>query len=651
MDLPNHSPEGLAQERADPQCLGVVRAHISLILACLVFLAGCGSPVTARRVGPRDVYQQDSASVLDSGEPSRFTRIVLSRAALDPIYEKSPRLALSGLYGQALRKTSQDQILALAEISFLIGQKNDDRAAYLGAAVYAYLYLFDRQETAQDKWDPRTRIAADVYNRALPRAFRSAETGAFEPIAGVRKLPVGDIRIEVPRTSVTWPHGVSFDVFLPADEFEVEGLAASYRRPGMGAPLIAERRPAEPGSPDPFPENLAIPATAFLRIEGSLSDVAAGTATGRLELLDPLKEGSIEVRGESVPLEAQTTTAYAHLLGESSPLRREIGSFFGINEDAELGGLGMIEPYAPGRIPVILVHGTASSPGRWAGLVNELRNDPQLGDRYQFWFFTYNSGNPIVYSTALLRESITSLVARLDPEGEDPALREIVLIGHSQGGLLVRLAISDSTVIDYKSLGLNVPGPEDTDVEGVVDLREILIFKPLPEVTRAIFLATPHRGSFVAGGRLGKMGSGMVRVSQRIVQLPWQLFVVPAQALAKGDNPFEVQPVGALTAVDNMVPNSRFNTIMAEVPMSSRVPVHSVIGVQGEGFARRGNDGVVAYDSAHLEAAESEVIIRSSHSLQSNPHTVAEVKRILLRHLEAPDGKQPPANATESVAR
>lgn len=85
--------------------------------------------------------------------------------------------------------------------------------------------------------------------------------------------------------------------------------------------------------------------------------------------------------------------------------------------------------------------------------------------------------------------------------------------------------------------------------------------------------------------------------------------------------------------------------------MSNHVPVHSVIGVQGEGFAARGNDGVVAYDSAHLEAAESEVIIRSSHSLQSNPHTVAEVKRILLRHLQAPDGKQLPANAPESAAR
>ena len=38
----------------------------------------------------------------------------------------------------------------------------------------------------------------------------------------------------------------------------------------------------------------------------------------------------------------------------------------------------MLHPHKTGRIPVVLVHGTASSPARWAELVNELENDPQL---------------------------------------------------------------------------------------------------------------------------------------------------------------------------------------------------------------------------------------------------------------------------------
>ena len=58
-----------------------------------------------------------------------------------------------------------------------------------------------------------------------------------------------------------------------------------------------------------------------------------------------------------------------------------------------------------------------------------------------------------------------------------------------------------------------------------------------------------------------------------------------------------------------------------------------IVGVRGDGPAETGNDGVVEYESAHLTAAVSEVVVRSGHSLQSDPVTVAEVRRILLEHL------------------
>jgi hypothetical protein len=38
-------------------------------------------------------------------------------------------------------------------------------------------------------------------------------------------------------------------------------------------------------------------------------------------------------------------------------------------------------------IPVALVHGTASSPARWAEMANELLGDPAIGSRYQIWLF------------------------------------------------------------------------------------------------------------------------------------------------------------------------------------------------------------------------------------------------------------------------
>ena len=104
----------------------------------------------------------------------------------------------------------------------------------------------------------------------------------------------------------------------------------------------------------------------------------------------------------------------------------------------------MMQPYRPGRIPVVFVHGTASSPARWAEMTNELMNDPVLGQRYQFWFFLYNTGNPVAYSAMGLREALQHVVADVNPNGTDPALRQMVVIGHSQGGLLTKMTVVNS---------------------------------------------------------------------------------------------------------------------------------------------------------------------------------------------------------------
>ena len=94
----------------------------------------------------------------------------------------------------------------------------------------------------------------------------------------------------------------------------------------------------------------------------------------------------------------------------------------------------MLHPYSPGKIPVVLVHGTLSSPVRWAELVNELEGDPRIRQRFQIWIFLYDTGNPIAYSAGRLRAALTATLQELDPEGKDPALRRMVVIGHSQGG-------------------------------------------------------------------------------------------------------------------------------------------------------------------------------------------------------------------------
>jgi len=150
------------------------------------------------------------------------------------------------------------------------------------------------------------------------------------------------------------------------------------------------------------------------------------------------------------------------------------------------------------------VHGTASSPGRWAEMINELGNDRRIGPRVQFWLFTYDTGNPIGFSAAILRSSLIDLVKNLDPEGKDPALRDMVVMGHSQGGLLTKMMALDSGDTMWK-LASDTPLDDlDLDPEQRERVRSIAFFKPVPSVKRLIFLSTPHRGSYLAGNWLAR---------------------------------------------------------------------------------------------------------------------------------------------------
>ncbi|MDG2304295.1 MAG: hypothetical protein P8R42_06485 [Candidatus Binatia bacterium] len=615
-----------------------------LVLLALTLVA-CGPAVTVKRVSPHDVYQGDSASILETGETTRFSSIELHLAGISE--EKARRDMLIKMHKRAVVDGYRGPLLALAELAYLEGQRTERQTEYLGAAVYAYLYLFGDLEGAKPTaWDPRTRIAADIYNRALARAFSTDDGDHFLLESGTRRLPVGQIAITVPVSTIQWEDNVLFETFQPADIYEVDGLAARYRQPGLGAPLIGTRtlRLGEKGL---YPPELDIPATAFLRVDGGLEQLRTGTLHGTLELYDPLATPTISVAGQVIPLEAQTTTAYAYLLGSSPVWDFELAGFLSGADETIPPGISLAEPYRPDAIPVVLVHGTASSPARWAGLFNDLNNDPTIQKYFQFWFFTYNSGNPIAYSAAKLRKAIGETLHELDPDGDDPAIRDMVLIGHSQGGLLVRGAIADSTELDWKSLGIQPPGELELEPDERATLEEMMIFSPTPGVKRAVFVATPHKGSFVAGGIFGQIGAGLVSVSKTVLKIPIQAVSVPLELATKGTVAFNESEVP--NAVNNMAPDSRFNRVLQAIPMAAHVPRHSIIAVAGDGPVEEGNDGVVEYKSAHLEEVESEVVVKSSHSVQSNPATVREVRRILLEHLKASGEEKTAAGSARAL--
>jgi pimeloyl-ACP methyl ester carboxylesterase len=184
-----------------------------------------------------------------------------------------------------------------------------------------------------------------------------------------------------------------------------------------------------------------VAATAFLRLENVEEGIRAGRVEGRLTLHTTQEDTSVTVGNRAVPLEYALTAALADTLEGSQAYAIELkglfaGDFKIVKDTARhKDNVFLMAPYRSGRIPLVLVHGTASSPARWAQMLNEILNDRELWNRYQVWLFTYNTGNPILYSGGILTRTPQRRSATR-PAGKDGALRKMVVIGHSQGGLL-----------------------------------------------------------------------------------------------------------------------------------------------------------------------------------------------------------------------
>jgi pimeloyl-ACP methyl ester carboxylesterase len=621
--------------------------RLTVLGAFCVTLAACAGPVRALRVDHTTAHRDLSRSAITTGEPSWPTRNVLFEQGLFEAFEKHPGAALADLHrAMVAARGDQHLLFALAELSFLHGQKAAKPAYQLAAAVYAYAFLFpagdrlhlhEEGDRRPDPFDPRFRIAADLYNWGLTTAFASEDGSEVLPRGGTFRLPFGRIDIAFDPTDLRTGDRELYR-FIPVAELRVQGLVTRYRWPGIGAPLAASTRPVTPSSPgrDMVAPRLQVPVTALLRFtDARRALVQRQRLTATLELHLAWDAESVSIAGTEVPLESEPTAALALTFTDIPVVEIEmfglLGRLTGLLR--ERPPLVSTTPYRPRLVPVVFVHGTASSPVRWMEMYNRLLADPEIRSRFQFWFFQYDSGNPIALSALRLREALTAAVARLDPGGQDPALRRIVLIGHSQGGLLAKMQVVSTgdriwNAVSRKPFDQVRLSDETRDL-----LRRGIFVEPTPEVSRVVFICTPQRGSFVAGRNF------IANLTRRFLILPATLTRVAAD-LARNRN---VAVGGAFvpSAVDNMSPRHPFIRALQEIPVAPSVKAHSIIAVEGDGPVETGDDGVVKYSSAHIEGVESELIVRSSHSAQGNPHTIQEVRRILRLHVDLEPGAEP----------
>jgi pimeloyl-ACP methyl ester carboxylesterase len=621
------------------------RAALSVLLAASL-LAGCVNPIGADRVGTRQAYDQVDANALRTGKPSANTASLLHRYDLVRLASRHPDEAVKALHQKALATGDRDALFALAELSYVAADQirhslkpwdtRDARDYYLGSAVYAWLFLIG--ECAQPRanaFDRRFREACDFYNYSLGLAFtgRRGTNAMVNLQPGRRALPVGEIQITLAETDFS-PRLPGFDEVLLADQYRVRGLSTRNRDAGIGTPLICV---------SPVNAELGIrqsaPATAFLRLPRTLAEATGGSGAGQIEVYSALDNPKVEIAGLQVPLETDLTTYRAYTLNQeyvwSVGMRQFLAPARGLKSQ-----LLFSQPYTPGRIPVVFVHGTFSSPVTWAEMMNTLTADPVLRSHYQLWTFVYSSGNPLAMSASELRDTLTETVHRLDPHGTDPALHEMIIIGHSQGGLLTKLTAVDTGDKIFRVFTTN----RLDDLKMPADQREylehLLFLKPLPFVSRVIFISTPHRGSYLAGGFARRWARRLMSLPARMVSRTQDLFTY-----VQSDEANKFFKSGMPTSLDSMSPKNPALVAIADLPIAPGIKANSIIPVTCQGDYQNGRDGLVTYKSAHVDGVESECVVRAGHSCLNAPSTIEEVRRILLQNLQSASPAVPAAGS------
>ncbi len=619
---------------------GTRRIPAALAVAAALALGACFAvPVGVAPADPRSIQRELTRNILNSDEPSILSTQVLQRQDLHERWLRDPAAALAALHQRLDDGAGQYRLFALSELSYAWAQESGDRSYYLASAIYAYALLFpgDGETTPLGVADPRVRIACDLYNRALAEGLKGDDGREVFLESGPRVLPFGVLDVTLVSPDMRWA-GYHLEEFVPAADLRVRGLRNRYRRAGIGAPLVArisqEQVTDQEAQNRRVPDLVRVPITAFLRIDRPSAHLANGWLAGDLELYSQDDVLGLEIDGRDWPLEFETSSALASTLGDSPWWDFELAGFlsgaFRPNAKSRGAddGLLLVHPYRPGRIPVVLVHGTASSPARWADLVNELEIDRVIWDHFQVWLYIYNTGNPIGYSGGQFRRALEHAARDLDPDGDDAALRQMVVIGHSQGGLLTKLTAVDSGDRFWK---LSSDEPLDK-LRMNAETRDILtrsaFFTPEPFVKRVVFVCTPHRGSYLAGMTLGRFAASLVELPGDLTGRMLEVVTLNEGALALRS--FDKLP----TSIDNMSPASDFIQVLASLPIAPGIAANSIIAVDDEDALDIASDGVVRYSSAHLDGVESEKIIRWNHSAQGSPAAIEEIRRILLRHLE-----------------
>ena len=458
-----------------------------------------------------------------------------------------------------------------------------------------------------------------AYNYAVSRTIESLEASEMDPWNHRITIPSDDGSYQLNARTALIENKVDPTKFrmIPTDRYTIGGAYFQQldKHSGIGSPVaVVLKHPGKGTKHDLDDSNVYGTATVTLSFRGRNAE---------LVLHESLRVDQVTLGGRTFPLASDYSTPLALMIHNTKVESLGLVRLLIPDRYAATARMTRLQLYDPERIPIVFVHGLDSTPATWTPLINAIRDDPELRKRYQIWVFSYPSGYPYPYSATLLRHELERM-NHLFPDH-----KPIVLVGHSMGGMVSRLMITDSGDTIWKSyFGRS---PDKTHITGQFrgKLEETLIFQHRPDISRTIFISSPHRGSEIAINSFGRMFSRLIRTPKLIADFrdaAINVVTVDATALTLERAP---------SSIDTLAPNNRFVKTVAKIPIVPGSRYHSIMGDRGKGTTPNSSDGIVPYWSSHLDGAISEKIVPSGHSAHQNPEGIQETLRILHLHLQS----------------
>lgn len=600
----------------------------------ILFFVSCASPGVKKR-NSRVGEASSLAALLDQSRLSPEADAYLKREGLPDDYKKDPQGLVVALRQHLKAKPSAVGRLSLIEVCTITArrvEKKDPKKAvgyYLAAAEVAVAKGFEVSQVSSgtDKWVKAYNTSTEEVVRILFDPEGPWDASAVYP--GPGKL----YRINLRKSGAGIIDPTFYDDIYPADYMEFKDV--EFKRNitnGVGAALVGHRE----GKPERRKENpFMSPLGMALPVNATLDFSSVGDEVD-LAFYDLMLRDSIRIAGRQLPLSADRSAPLAIFYNYLPKQNVGMGGLMHPDEYADRMGLFELEPFRDDQIPVIFVHGLMSSPKTWLAALNQLSSDPKLRERYQFLVFSYPTGYPIPYSSANLRRTLKEFQQKYDPGHNSPTMRNMVIVGHSMGGLLTSAQIRDSgDTFTSKFFTKPIEQIEGFSEKQKSALKSLLIYKANPDLSRAVFVAAPHRGSGIATNSIGEMGIALIK-------FPLKALTATSVPLVDGMSDVARKLIAARPdGIKDLDPYAPELMTVLEQKVRKGTVMHSIVGRDNpEDKLEDSTDTVVPYWSAHLDDAVSEKAVHAKHTtITRNQDSNEEIRRILYLHVGMPYSK------------